>query len=194
MTSGSADGSVLIWDVTGARSHPKPAVALVAADLDKLWNDLAAADAVVAYEAMCRLRASPAQAMEVLARRLKPVPNVDAKRLTQVIAKLDSSDFKVRSQASKELEEMGEAAAPALREARANNANLELSRRVEQLLARLQGEVVRTGRALEVLEQIGDDARRLLSSLARGAPAAQLTQDSRAALDRLDPLSARPGH
>jgi hypothetical protein len=73
-----------------------------------------------------------------------------------------------------------------LREALAHNPDLEFSRRVERLLAKVQGETLRTGRALEVLEQAGDDAAsRLLKTLAQGAPQAQRTRDAQAALERL---------
>ena len=110
------------------------------------------------------------------------------KRQANALANLDSDEFKVRDEAKKELEAMGEAAESELRRVLANNPSVEVSRRVQQILARLEGvELWRTGRALEVLEQIGDVAAcRLLTALAQGAPHARRTQESRAALDRLD--------
>lgn len=185
MASGSADGSVLIWDVTGARSRQKPAPELSANQLDKLWTDLAAEDAGLAFAAMRTLRSAPGQAVNLIAQHLKPAPKVDPKRLAAALAQLDSDEFKARDEAKKELEAMGESVEAELRRALANKPTVEVSRRLQQILARLEGvELLRRGRALEVLEQIGDLARPLLSALARGAPAAQLTQDARAALER----------
>jgi hypothetical protein len=178
---------VLIWDVAGQRSRQQPVAPLPAAQLDKLWNDLAANDAVTAYQAICALRASPRQAVPLLERHLKPVPRADAKRLAQALRDLDSDRFAVREQAAKELEAMGEAAEPALRQALAGKPSEELRRRLEQLLGRLEGaEELRRARALEGLEQADSpESRRLLTALAQGAPQARLTREAQEALKRL---------
>jgi hypothetical protein len=71
--------------------------------------------------------------------------------------------------------------------------SLEARRRIMRLLERVTGERfnpsahrLRAVRAVEVLERIGDaKARQLLDILAKGAPAAQLTVEARAALERL---------
>ena len=67
----------------------------------------------------------------------------------------------------------------------------EVKRRAEWLLAKLDEgtpspEAVRDLRAVEVLEAIGtSDARRVLEGLAKGAPQARLTVETKRALDRL---------
>jgi len=187
MASGSSDASALIWDATGQRSRRKPAAILKPAYLDHLWTVLAETDAVLAFNAICALRASPVEAVPFLAKHLKPVPAADAKRVAEAIRNLGSPKFTLREKARKELEDLGEAAEPALLQALAEKGSLEARRRVEQLLRRLQGpHILRRSRALEVLEHIGDSAsRRLLTILAQGAPGANLTQDAQAALDRL---------
>jgi hypothetical protein len=133
------------------------------------------------------LRSAPGPAVALLARHLRRVPRVDPQRLAEALANLDNNDFKVRNQAANDLEAMGEGAAPALRQALANNPTVEVRRRLEQLLRRFEGvEAWRTGRALEVLEQIGAGAaRRLLADLAQGSSQASLTLQAQAALERL---------
>jgi hypothetical protein len=69
---------------------------------------------------------------------------------------------------------------------------------IEQLLSRLKGvtaapEKLRVIRAIETLETIGTaEARALLEDLARGAPAARLTQEARESCARLAQRAAEP--
>ena len=96
-----------------------------------------------------------------------------------------------RQRAAADLEQLGEAAAPALRQALARDLSAEARRRVQQLLRKGQelvpsGEPLRALRAVEVLEQVGtSEARRVLQSLARGAPEARLTGEAKRARERL---------
>jgi hypothetical protein len=186
MASGSADASVLLWDTAGERSRAKPQAALSAEQLDKLWSDLAANDAVAAYQAICTLRASPKEAVQLLERHLKPVQAGDAKRVAEALRNLDSDDFTTREQAAKDLAAMGEAAEPALRKVLTGEPSAEVRQRVEKLLGSLAGaDPWRPTRALELLEQIGTpESRRLLTTLASGAPEASRTREAQAALDR----------
>jgi hypothetical protein len=91
----------------------------------------------------------------------------------------------------RELENLGEQAEPALRKALEGKPPAEVRRQVEELLAKLQGpltspEPLRAVRAVAVLEQIGTPkARRVLEALSEGAPTGRLTQEAKAALERL---------
>ncbi len=83
-----------------------------------------------------------------------------------------------------------------MREALAKKPPLEVRRRIERILARLEApavppaEVLRQLRAAAALEWAGTPAsRRHLKTLAGGAPAARLTREAGSALDR---LSRRP--
>jgi RNA polymerase sigma factor (sigma-70 family) len=193
MASGSTDSSVLIWDAAGALGRRQPPMPLSIADLDKLWADLSAGDAAVAYQAICTLRSSPRQAVWLFEKHLKPVQRVDAMQVAEALRNLESEQFVSRNQAAKTLEAMGDGAEPALRKALAGASSLESRRRVELLLDRLVGsEPLRQGRALEVLENAADDdCRRLLDVLASGAPQARRTEDALAALDRLGQHASR---
>jgi hypothetical protein len=68
-----------------------------------------------------------------------PAKAPDAKQLERWIADLDSDTFATRDTARRELEKLGSAAAPALRQALAAKPSPETGRAIEQLLARLKG-------------------------------------------------------
>jgi WD40 repeat protein len=184
MASGGSDACVLIWAVAGQIQGPT--ASLSEADLDRLWADLAANDAVTAYRAICTLRGSSRQAVRLLEQHLKPLPAADAKRLAQILRDLDSDEFAVRDRAAKELAQLGEAAEPTLRQALAAKPSAEVRRRLEEFLEQIEALAVgRRSRAMEILEQIDSaESRRLLTALAHGAPGARLTVEAQAALDR----------
>ena len=102
----------------------------------------------------------------------------------------------MREKAREELEKLGDLAEPALRQTLANDPSLEIRKRVQAIVERLGGpvtqpELVQALRAVAVLEDIGTpEARRLLEELAKGAPEARLTRESRASLRWLDSRSS----
>src|SRR5262249_19679298 len=114
-----------------------------------------------------------------------------AERVARLIADLDDDRFPVREAASRDLEQLAELAGPALRRALAERPSLELRRRVEGLLRRL--EMIASSprrlqgmRALMTLEPNGTaEARRVLQRLADGAPEACLTSEACTSLRRL---------
>jgi hypothetical protein len=123
--------------------------------------------------------------------QLKPAIGVDAKRIAQLIADLETAKYETRQKATDELEKLGELAEPALRQARAKGPSLEMSRRLDMLIEKIvsdkvpPAETVRALRAVQILEQIGDaDARTVLQRLADGAPGHRLTRHAQAALKR----------
>src|SRR5262249_58981128 len=89
------------------------------------------------------------------------------------------------------LADLGEAAAPALRQALEGNPSFEARQRIQQLLKQIDPartpERLRVLRAMEILEYVGTpEAKRLLSALAKGANYARQTEEAREALRRLD--------
>jgi RNA polymerase sigma factor (sigma-70 family) len=186
LVSGSSDTTALVWDM-GTLGHP--AHPAKAEQLPALWTDLSAADAPKAFTAMCALRVAPRLTVTMFKEKLRPVTAPDPKRLARLVADLDSTQFVVRDKATQELATLGELAATALRES-LKEATLETRGRVERLLRNLDdltAEQRRGVRAVEVLEQIGDqEARQLLLQLARGTPDARLTKEARSAVQRLE--------
>jgi hypothetical protein len=93
--------------------------------------------------------------------------------------------------ATRDLENLGHAAIPALRKALEAGPPAETRRRIDQLLARKptvadRPEQIRRLRAMQVLEHAGTkDARSVLAELADGLPLAAETREARAALGRL---------
>jgi RNA polymerase sigma factor (sigma-70 family) len=191
LASGQWDGTALVWDVSPAR-RKRPAKDLAQQDLDRLWNDLKSADAPKAHAALWALVAAPEGAVPLLKDRLRPVPRVPADRLHRLVADLDAEDFARREEASRELAKLGTEVEPELRQALKAKTSLEMRRRVEALLGSLicqtemTPDALRRLRAIQVLEQIGSpEARRVLETLTRGAPAAPATRDATSALARL---------
>ena len=84
---------------------------------------------------------------------------------------------------AKELEQMGNDAEQALRDALAGKPSAEVKRRVRELLGKLTGDdsprVRCWSRAVFVLEQIGTpEARKVLEALAKGESGERATQDA----------------
>jgi WD40 repeat protein len=184
LVSGSYDTTALLWDVSGIKSHP-PAK-LRREELPALWSDLASNDGGKAHRAVWALLGDPARGVPLLAERVRPVVVVDAKVTDRLIADLGSSRFAVREKAARELENLAEAAHPALRRVLAGSPVLEIRRRVERLLERPFAIPPAVSRVIEILEHAGTpEARELLQRLAGGLPEAGLTREARASLARL---------
>ena len=185
VATASPDGPVFLWDVRGSAAGPSPD----AAGLAKLWADLAAADAAVAYRAVRALAKHPDRAVPFLAEKVAPVPAVDPARVAKRIAELDSPAYAVREAAARELRKIGEPAGPALEAALAKTASAEVRERVKGLLLAIpkpSAEDVRRLRAAEVLEWTGTPAAKAaLATLAAGADGASLTRDAQAAVGRM---------
>jgi hypothetical protein len=195
-----ADGTALVWDLSPALLPAEPRGKDVGEkELAGRWADLAAEDAARAYAAAWRLSETPEEAaVAFLRRHLKPAEDTDLQKVRQYIADLDSDTFAVREKASRQLEDLGSAAVPALRQALEQNPSAEVRRRLVALLARPQAlvtssEVLRRLRAIQVLEQIASkEARGLLAELAGGAAHAAETVEAKASLERLARRPAEP--
>jgi WD40 repeat protein len=188
LLSGSDDGTAIVWDVCGDTLKAGKGAR---ANLDGLWKALARSNASEGYQAIRTLVARPDRSVAFLREKLKPVPPVPERHLAQLIADLDNQRYAVRVKATDELVREIDQASAALRKALASRPTLETRRRAEEILTHLnplvlKGDSLRLVRAVEILEYIAnDEARRLLSRLATGAPGARLTREARAALVRL---------
>jgi hypothetical protein len=159
-------------------------------DLDRLWGDLASEDAAAAFRAMGELANSKA-APTYLKEHLKPIPAPDAKRIEKLVEDLNSPQYPVRQKANGELEKLADLAAPTLRQQLEKKPSLEVSKRIEVLLEKLDGpvtspELLRGLRAVEVLEWVGTpEAQTVLEPIAAGAPGHRLTEAAQDTLKRL---------
>jgi hypothetical protein len=108
-----------------------------------------------------------------------------------LIRDLDSEAFEVRSRATKELEQIPEAAEPALIKALEKTPSLEVRLRLKRLLEHgnalsLPVDRLRLVRAVEVLEAIGNaESREHLKRLSQGAAVSRLTYEAKESLRRL---------
>jgi hypothetical protein len=189
LATGHRDSTILVWDIAAAYRRRVAPRAANARELETWWRHLAG-DAPQAHRAIWGLADAPAQAVPFLRDRLRPAAALPAGELKRLVQDLDSAEFERREEASRRLAEFGEDAETTLRQALANKPSAEARRRIERILAgpRLvrSPEVLRSLRALQVMEAIGDQpARVLLGKLAAGAPESRLTREARAALERL---------
>jgi RNA polymerase sigma factor (sigma-70 family) len=186
LASSSTDSTAVLWDLTGkSGAAAVPAAEPGEKEVAGWWADLAGEDARRAQAAVWRLAEAPAASVPFLRQRLRPVTDAQMKQTRQHIADLDSETFAVRQKAFEQLQGLGRAAAPALREALKQGVSAEVRRCVEELLGSAgkppTGEPLRVLRALAALEHAdAPEARRLLRELADGAPGAWLTQEAKA--------------
>jgi hypothetical protein len=192
LASGSTDSTVLLWDVPGIRTALAPRAESTANELDVLWAGLASPDAAQAYRAISRMLAAPAASLAYLKKRLPPAAvKIDAAAVERLIADLESNIFSLRERSAAELAKLGEPAEPFFQKALAKKPNLEVRRRLDQLLRRMDDERFSPSlarlqiiRAVELVETIDTSAaRELLESWSRGTPAALLTREAREGLE-----------
>lgn len=188
LVTSSSDGTAMVWEV-----YPRPAEQvkpLSADDARRLWDALADEDPEKAFAAVCRLKASPAEAVALIGARLKPVA-LDADRIRRPLTDLDSDRFATREAATKELSEQGEAGESILRQALKADLSPEARWRIEDLLRQIEERDAGPAglqrlRALEVLEHAGTpQAKQLLERLAGGAKEARLSRRAKSVLERL---------
>src|SRR5262249_54666705 len=189
LASGCQDATVLVWDVSGQTWVEIPTKArLSAVELGRLWSHLDSfANAGKAFQAIVKMTAAPRDTVAFLQKNLPPV-TINAAAIVRLVTDLNHKKYKVRKKAAHKLERLEMAAKPALVRALQGKPSVEVRRRVEQLLEKLEPpnsmrQVVRTLRAVEVLERIATpEAQQLLQTLAKGNPQARVTREARGAL------------
>jgi len=157
-----------------------------------VWHTLNEQDAAKAHAAIRVLAGDPAKSVAFLRDLVEPASGPDAKKLEKLIADLGNPKFTVREKAHKELDRLGDAAAPALRKAVESNASAEVRKAAKKLVDNmgvqpLTHDQLRLVRVVEVLEHAGTpEAIELLKKLAGGATGLIPTPQAQAALDRLN--------
>src|SRR5205823_6483842 len=126
-----------------------------------------ASEPVKAYRGIWTLTAASERSVKLLGAKLSPV-KVDQPRIRKLVADLDARRFPVRETALKELRQMGHDAEPELRRLHKGKLTIEVSKRIEELLAALDDrhpspEALRPLRAVLILERIrSPEARQVL--------------------------------
>jgi WD40 repeat protein len=190
LVAGTLDRTAQVWEVSRITGRPRASAERSPAELEADWKGLAG-DAAAGYAALGRLVSSPQRAAAFLGKQLESTGRVDSRQVERLIADLDDEGFEARAKAKKELEALGDVAAPALRKALAGNPSAEARRGLRALLERLESvnpppETMRQVRVVEALEAIGSaEARRWLEKLAAGPPDMRLTREAKASLGRL---------
>ena len=190
LATASDDTTALLWDVTKVNRPGLLPKALKAGDLESWWQAIGDHDSGKAFAAMVAFAAVREETVAWIKERVKPAPPLDMKHITQLMQQLDDDQFKVRERATTELLKIGELLLPVLDKAMGGNHGPESRRRLEELRKKLnavglQGDRLRSYRAVEILEFIGTpEARQLLQALGAGAPDALITTSAQAALKR----------
>lgn len=185
------DGSVLLWKVP--RSRSVPSFALADGEAEQMWSDLGSSYPATGRAALEKLICHPEAATALLTTRFRPPP-ADAK-LPALLNDLDSDVFATREEASRKLRAYGARAEGTLQRTLTQAPSLEMRRRIEGILADmaplalrlpLSGDRLRSVRAIEVWERIGNaSARKALQAWAEQTEDVQLAVEARLALARL---------
>lgn len=186
LATGSADGTVLVWDVWRFLDGSTPET------LDGLWERLALADGAAGWAASAAMTRRAEEAIPLLAKRLVPV-SADPERVRALVAGLAAAEPEAREAARQELLRVRIDAAEVLRK-ELPHAAPEVAKAIREVLDTPflslplpAGETLRTLRGIAVLEEVGSPAScEVLKSLAGGAPQAAETRAARAALARVE--------
>jgi WD40 repeat protein len=187
LASAGSDSLVHVWDTTALSKGKRKLFPLTAEQRAQLW-------AVLRSEAPAKASAATEQLAlggeAVLAHIRRDVKPVDAALFARLLKDLDADVFETREKAMAGMKARGRAYENMLRKELKGKPSLEVYRSIEKLLAELpeavEGDHLRELRAIELLELLGtDEAKKILKTLASGAPDAELTQRAKAALARL---------
>jgi hypothetical protein len=197
LAAGTIGKSLLLWRLAdGERGRQSEQATLSREAMAMAWEELAIVEPERAYPALWALAAAPRQSIPFLRERLHPVAH-QPERVAALVSALGHKEFVEREKAAEELARLGPTAEAALRQAFQNPPSRTVYHRVEELLQpldRLDEESLRRQRSVQLLEYADDpEARNFLEQLAGGAPGARLTEQARAAAQRLRKRTAPPG-
>jgi WD40 repeat protein len=182
LISGGQHGDVLVWgmkDLTRQRAG-------------MLWRLLASDMPEEFQQGEARLK--NAEMLPLMRERLEHFFKTSAS-LPRLLAELDADEFVTREAATERLIRLGGLARAALDRLLASNPNLEVYRRAQRILMRVQDTVDEersARRALAVLESLGSaEARNVLRNLSETKGESPLIRDARMALERLEAVKKR---
>lgn len=170
LLSASSDTTMLVWNLN--RFIPLQATPLDETGFVKLWKDLAEQDAVKACQAIHRLAGQPDAARWLGKQIAEKAVILKPEQIKEWITQLNSSQFNVREEATRQLIKHSVQARAALKVANAHPPSTEVKRRLEHILTAvrenngLSDNPLQTTRAIEALEINGSwDALKELEQL-----------------------------
>jgi WD40 repeat protein len=197
LASGNGDSTAFIWKIPESFTLPlknSRANELSNEQCEKLWFGLGDAKAREGYAAAWQLITCPEMAIKCFRQNLKPIAQPNPKALQADIAALADDKFSVREKAYERLKGTGELAVPLLKQRLAEKLSVDEQVQIEKLISlanatpSMQWKHIR---ALQVLETIHtDEAKELLSRMAKGAQHSRITQQATASLKRLDQVDS----
>ncbi len=164
------------------------------------WHLLAGSDSASALRGLWTFTQAPKESVPFIAERMQSLlAGATPQRIAKLIDDLDSPKFGVRERAARELEQIIDTAAPHLQRVLNGKPTLEMTRRVERLLA-TQTELdvnnprrLQASRGMALLEAMhSPDARAVLQTISRDGREAWLAQAAEAALERLNRAESAP--
>lgn len=159
------------------------------------WKALASLDGAAAYRALTYFILHKDKSTPFLSPRQRPVPGLEPDRQRQWLAaikNLGDPSFEVREKAARELKTAPDSVEALLRESLTGRSPGEVQFRLKtitqsRLTPEKQSERRRGARICEILESLGSPAAlAVLREYSEGARGAWLTEDARAAVERLD--------
>ena len=195
LVSGSADRTLLVWDVNAVTSRDTLAPdSIDEAKLAKLWEDLADKDGRVGYRAKASLAGVGGRLAKFATRELSGTL-IESKTdlITRLIEDLDSEEFIVREKATRQLLKLRGVADALLRKALVETNSQETKFRIEKILRTNPPPVkieladkLRMVRLVKALEQSGEkQCVALLVTLSKSHPAPIIQGEALRALGRL---------
>lgn len=192
LATGGHDATILLWDMLG--QHKNPLTNPTRVQLAAWWADLANTDASRAFHAMGHLLAAPTELLALCRKELKPAPGktLSEAEMEQLIAQLGSNTFAERQAATQRLTTQSLGIRAFLIRMINTTVDREIHRRLRQVLraqsriSPVESELLRSLRALEMLERLGTaEARRIVETLAGGNANSRQTLDAVATLRRM---------
>ena len=194
VASCSIDTHLKVLDVAGLLGKPTgKTTKLTDKQRDDYMAYLASGDAAAAYRAVCALAADPEGSLPVIQKRFETPSGKGptSVEISRMIRDLDADRYATREKASKDLDEAGARAVPALQRALSKPPSPEVRIRARRLLAGLDGTILPADqlialRGVQALEYMGTpQARKLLEKLSRGEAGDRLSEEAAQALLRL---------
>jgi WD40 repeat protein len=185
--SAGQDALVYQWEIGVVNDEKTMPLRMDEKRADILWREMRQADVDVARLARSKLSRAPKYAMELIKKTLKPV---DGRRIRELIDRLDSDQFTERQSAFEELVGYGPFAEGIYQAKIKSGPNLEVQRRLEELIRKGRDETNRgqLRQALGAVELLGEfstqEAKKKLDELASGATEAALTQAAQAKMKK----------